>query len=162
MGQSKRLLYIDVLRGFCILVVVMQHVGLNISIPGLFVLDTAVACFYFISGYFFEKSVSKYDGTQSFLKKKSMTLLVPFTLWYLLSYIMFYILKIAVPTISLGSVEYHGIEDLFIQRSLFNGPIWFVLSLFYVEVLYWFIKKVIPERLHFILVLLLSGGVFVV
>ena len=150
--------YVDVLRGFCILVVVMQHVGLNIPIPGLFVLDTAVACFYFISGFFFERSASKCNGMISFLKKKSKRLLIPFVLWYFLSYAMFYGLKIVVPSLSLGRVEYHGLEDLFLQRVLFNGPIWFVLSLFYVEVLYFLVRNFSTEKLRFLIVVALSWG----
>ena len=153
-----RVLFIDMLRGFCILVVVMQHVGWKVKVPGLFALDTAVACFYFLSGYFFERSAASSSSTGAFLKKKVKSLLLPFVIWYIVGYLMFYSIRLAMPALSLGSVEYHGVEDLFIQRHLFNGPIWFVLSLFYVELSFWLLRKISFEQVRVLLVIALSGG----
>lgn len=134
----------------------MNHVGITIGVPGFFALDTSVSTFYVLSGFFFDNSINCSGDHKSFILKKVKSLLTPFLLYYLLSYAVFYFLHFFMPDFSLGSVEYHGVEDLFLQRNLFNGPIWFILSLFYVELLALAVHTINDHRIEALVVVLLS------
>ncbi len=109
-----------------------------------------------LSGFFFDKSIARCNNNWVFLRKKIKTLLVPFLLYYLIGYAMFYAIRFMMVGVSIGSIEYHGIQDLFIQRQLFNGPIWFVLSLFYVEMLAMVVKQIKDNRIKTLVILALS------
>ena len=89
MKMSNRIEYIDALRGFVMLLVVLGHVPMYCyhafgmlsfsQIPSLFHL----ALFFFVSGWFFtSKSCQKPWGV--FIKEKAMQLLLPTVVFYLI------------------------------------------------------------------------------
>ena len=64
-----------------------------------------------------------------------------------MSYLFFYGLKFSAPNLLTSFAgQCNGIQDVFLQRQLFNGPIWFLLSLFEVELLYFFIFKYVKTE----------------
>lgn len=93
-NQSRRIDFVDLTKGVCIILVVMAHVG------GAFEqLDTnsMLSCFrmplyFFISGVFFKS----YEGLLGFILRKINKLIIPFLFFYLSAFLMKYIVwKIA-------------------------------------------------------------------
>ena len=73
--MTKRIEYIDLAKGICIMLVVLLHVfgdmsGTVIKIMNLF----RMPLYFVLSGLFFKQ----YEGFYSFLKKKTNKLLIPF------------------------------------------------------------------------------------
>lgn len=74
-----------------------------------------------------------------FIEKKVNGIFIPFVSFYLLSYFFFYICNWIMPGVIKTSAG--GILDVFTQRQYFNGPIWFLLSLFNVSLLMFLISS---------------------
>ncbi len=96
--------------------------------------------FFFLSGMFFKK-----EPFPSFVAKKARTLLIPFLIFYVLSY-PFRIIMHYWDFRTLDGFDWACILDLFdiTGRSdyLFvNVPLWFLLCLFVVQVYYFFLSR---------------------
>ena len=61
-------------------------------------------------------------------------ILIPFIFFYLFSYAIFYGIKVFFPSLLLTDAK--GIFDLFDNRQFFNGPIWFLLCLFWCNLMF--------------------------
>lgn len=75
--SSKRIDYIDLIKGIAIIGVVWSHT----VHPQWYNVTYINALFFFLSGFFFKE-----EPFPAFLKKKVKTLIIPFTFFYLLSY----------------------------------------------------------------------------
>lgn len=148
--NNYRVDYLDVVKGVCIIWMVLYHIAPEYAICDL-TKSAFMPLFFLISGMFFKDS---YDFNV-FVQKKVSTILIPFTFFYLISYVVYYLLKYACP--SLLITHANGILDVFNQRVLFNGPIWFLLSLFFVNVLLFFICKISDLKLVRLLFCILFG-----
>lgn len=126
--MNPRIEYIDASKGLCILLVVAMHLGIPEIFPGAY--NMMVPCFFFLSGFFY----STKDGLMKIVKKRIKTLLIPFTFWYILSYAIFYLGKLIYPDIS-NMTEATGILDCFTQKGYFNGPLWFLPCLFFINLI---------------------------
>lgn len=132
MAKVERVDYLDELRGFAILLVVLGHIYLPFTQLGsLYPVAEAIysfhmPLFFFISGYLCEQT-NRLDvlGFSKFIKKKFIALIVPYLFWLIPGYIMF----------SSGKLEKWG--DL-LQRFMFfpNLNIWFLPVLFLMMLLY--------------------------
>lgn len=136
MGEKKRIEFIDLAKGICILLVLAVHI-----IPEFGKRYDVLTClrmplYFCLSGMFFKD----YGGYKNLLIKKVDKLLLPFFAWYLISY-MFYYFRV----FTLGKAsEYFQILDFFIRPYFYNLPLWFLLSLFWGNLLYGFIHKITP------------------
>lgn len=81
--------------------------------------------FLVISGFFFPKNLNIIQ----FIKNRGLKILVPFLFFYLVSYLLFYLGMTAFPEYM--HTDAKGISDIFVQRQWFNGPIWYLLCLFW-------------------------------
>ncbi len=135
--SQKRIEFIDLAKGICIICIVLGHCGVAFSIPGIsnFVMPT----FFILSGLFFKE----YDSAGTFLVKKINSQLVPFLFFYLTAYAVFYMLKFCAPQLLISHAE--GIADLFCNRQYFNGPIWFLISLFWSNIYLYIINRTIKK-----------------
>lgn len=120
-----RIEFVDLAKGVCILLVVLYHVG--IEIPHFDVIRMPL--YFIISGLFFKS----YGSVKSFVLKKTNKILVPFIAFYLLSYCIFYIIKVFDKNLNLLD---NGILDVFVSHHIFNTPIWFLLCLFWVSIIF--------------------------
>lgn len=134
-----RIKYIDVAKGIAILLVLMVHVGMPEPFIGAYAAKVPV--FFFIAGLFFIKSLK----TGKYLSKKFKSILFPFILYYLISYSLFYLINVIKPDLITGEVNF-SIFDPFKQRQLFNGPLWYLLSLFEVELIFFCIYSYIKKE----------------
>ncbi len=127
--KKNRIEWIDNAKGFGMLLIVWGHcfVPMNLKI---WMYSFHVPLFFFMSGYLYKKR-----GIKETLQVKSRTLLLPYVFFALISFPVGFIYD-----------KGFGIESTFIDHiyQLFylngsigwNGPIWFFVVLFFVELIY--------------------------
>lgn len=129
--SRKRIEWIDLAKGFCILFVVFDH-AFNALGDGDYPLRLQMGAFrmplYFIlSGLFFKQ----YENLWGFLKRKVNKLLIPFLFFLIFTSILpFYI-------------AHHYVQwKMLIFRGIivYNNPIWFLLCLFIDNVLFYLVQ----------------------
>ncbi len=149
--MNPRIEYIDAAKGLCILLVVAMHLGVPEIFPGAY--NMMVPCFFFLSGFFY----STKGGFNYIIRKRAKTLLIPFLFWYLLSYTIFYIGKFIYPNIS-SMTDATGILDCFTQKGYFNGPLWFLPCLFFINLIAYPILRYINNLLTRLFLVFLVGA----
>lgn len=146
--EKKRIEYIDLLKGFAILWIVWWHTCHPSFVDPYY----HVPLFFVISGLFF-----KPYNFKVFLKKKVESILVPFVFFYLVSYV--YRMGVHIWDYrTLAGFPWLNILDVF--KCMPNGdylwvnvPIWFLLCLFNVCLLYYILNK-LPQWVRYFYILL--------
>lgn len=141
---TNRIEYIDIAKGLGMILVVVGHCINGITFPGTWIYSFHMPLFFILSGICF--SERKYPTFLPFLKKRVKTLLLPCIYFSLL-----------VTAFTFGLLDKQICHEL--TRHL-PGALWFVLILFFTEILYYFIlqltsKKVL--RIFALISLLLLG-----
>jgi len=148
-NSKQRIEFIDLAKGVCILLVVMGHSGFPLDIPGWSIVRMPL--YFMLSGLFFKD----YGGWWQFIIKKTNKILIPFLFFYLLGNVCFYLIKYFKPELLITDAR--GIWDLFDNRQFFNGPIWFLLALYWCNVFFCGITlHVKNEAAQFVVVCLLG------
>lgn len=142
---TNRIEYIDIAKGLGMILVVVGHCINGKTFPGTWIWSFHMPLFFILSGLCF--SENKYLTFISFLKKRIKTLLLPCFYFSLLVTTLTFIL--------LNKTAYHELI-----RNL-PGALWFVLILFFTEILYYHIlqhtsKKYILRIIELISLLLLG------
>ncbi len=163
--KKKRIEYIDLAKGFCIMLVVLFHMKNTpegpikslLSITSIF----RMPLYFFLSGLFFKE----YTGFIDFLKRKTNKLLIPFfSFYFFITVLLTNILDFAGYYISNPAwVGIHTIWQFLVEDPFFNIPIWFLLCLFEVNIFFYVIliysKKIFCEyKIGSIIVLSFSMG----
>lgn len=146
---------LDLIRGFLILYVVFYHMSLTYGIcsyegdmPIFYdVMSFFMVPFYFFSGYLFSSKRALND----YIKNKSRKLILPYVLFAGLSLVIYYIY----------SYLANGNFDLFLPFNQFittaglgaNTPLWFLFSLYFVSVIYYFIDEYCVKYKMFVILL---------
>lgn len=131
MNNSKRIEFIDLAKGFCILLVVWGH-----SLGPLGPIDTRFVCgtslfrmplYFFLSGLFFKM----YEGFGGFVKRKVNKLMIPFLFWHIL-------FVCSVPFVSrTETFGMHLFWDYILpQGDTHNTALWFLNCLFFLNMLF--------------------------
>ena len=154
--SSKRIDYIDLIKGIAIIGVVWSHT----VHPQWYNVTYINALFFFLSGFFFKE-----EPFPAFLKKKVKTLIIPFTFFYLLSY-PFRIIFNLWDYRTLNNFDWGCIFDVFdiTNKSdyLFvNVPLWFIFCLFAMQLIYWCMNKITPEKYRTIIYLILTAVIMI-
>lgn len=134
---KKHIDYIDLLKGVSIFGVVWLH---SIACFDWLTAMLVNSTFFFLSGIFF-----KSDTFLNFVKKKAKTLLIPFIVFYILSY-PYRIIEHYWDYRTFSDFDWACFLDLFdiAGRSdyLFvNVPLWFILCLFVIQIIYYFVSR---------------------
>lgn len=141
--ETKRLSFIDALRGFGIFCITLGHA--NCFMPfKKYLYSFHVPLFFFISGYLFN---SKKQPLGAYIKKKTIMLLVPFAAWDILSSVIDLLTKEDFKETMLSMLTVNG-------QLCFNSPIWFLLVLYIVDILYALIMR-LNDKLYVKLTVLL-------
>jgi len=148
--DTNRIEFIDLAKGICILLVLVAHCGVLINIPGLEIVRMPL--YFVLSGLFYKD----YGGFKALFLKKTNRLLVPFLFFYGIAYIPFYVLKYGAPQWLI--TDANGILDLFTNRQFFNGPIWFLLALFWCNIYYAALRKLGRGNEYRVLALVFLAG----
>lgn len=157
--MSKRLSWIDVMKGVGMLLVIFGHASLPNEVRK-YIYSFHMPLFFCISGYLF--NIKKYDGFNQFLKSKAKSLLIPYIFLSVLNYCYYFILKILAHKFNEISLKpligvLVGIRDT--EWTMCNGTMWFVLALFFCEIILFYIVKLLKDRDVHILISLLVFAV---
>lgn len=142
---DKRIDWIDSLKGLGIILVVWGHMNIPLTAETI-IYSFHMPLFFFISGYLYK---SKKRAIGEVFYRKSKTLLTPY----------FYFALISIPFGILLSILFGGginwkevILNFFYLDGFigWNAPIWFLIVLFIVEVVYFLIDKTMKFKTIFI------------
>ena len=145
--MKKRIEYIDVTRGILSTLTVIRHSG--ITMP----LSTVVPEFIFLSSLFYN---TKLDFKE-FLTKRVKVFLIPFIFFYVISYAFYALAGMVKPSIT-SMTDATDFFDIFTQKQLFNGPLWFLPALFWVQVIYYPILKYV-RKIHYKFIISMGLGI---
>lgn len=141
--STNRLNVIDVAKGIGMILVIFAHVNYT---PELLVLIYSfhMPLFFLISGMMYNKE--KYPDFKSFLKRRMKTLIIPYVYFAFFSIVYVYISEKMFPQLFdiPGEKYIRYLTQIVISNwsgTHANEPLWFVLCLFLVEILYYFISK---------------------
>ena len=141
-GGGKRLDYNDLAKALGMLTIMWGHIRLG-DWSNSFVYAWHIPLFFFLSGMVFKKE--KYADFKIFISKKVKSLLIPYAIFSLLTWIVW----AAFAYVTHSSVESYWMplaETVIAQGSggflVHNVPLWFVTCLFVMEVMYYFIASI--------------------
>lgn len=129
MAESKRIVWVDLAKGFCILLVVFNHVAIaswcSYSLE-LQATSFKMPLYFILSGLFFKL----YENFGGFLKRKANKLLIPF--------LFFFIVTSVLPC---AVMKHLSALSLVLQNRYipFNNAIWFLFCLFEVNLMFYLI-----------------------
>ena len=141
---KKRELWVDYVKGFCMLLVVMSHNSWPLWYDKTFT-PIFLTGFFFVSGYTFNKK----SCFREFLFVKFKSLIVPILCLGIINTLFAYVAE--------GKPILDRLVGLVIQRVGMWDDLWFVACLFTMEIIYYFVSVVIRCSIcKFIFSILLS------
>ena len=161
-GENRRIDFVDLTKGICIILVVMAHIG---GAFNKFDNDSIIASFrmplyFFISGIFFKS----YEGFLGFFLRKINKLIIPFTFFYVGAFLLKYIVFVVAPKVFQMPVSWSELLLVFQGHDLikFNPPIWFLIALFNCNILFYLLHFLREKQLKlmFLLTLLIGAAGF--
>lgn len=140
--MSKRIEFLDLAKGICIILVVVYHIFayMDSEMPAPdFFKAFRMPLYFFLSGFFFKT----YSGFFDFLKRKVNKLLIPFCFWFLfcsicITLIAYHFFDIRLENAGYSSI-WGGLYALFFSENFSNSAIWFLLCLFEVNILFYIV-----------------------
>lgn len=157
-NSGKRIDFVDLTKGVCIILVVMAHIG------GAFDRldkDSMLSCFrmplyFFISGVFFKS----YEGLLGFVVRKINKLIIPFLFFYISAFLLKYIVWKIAPGVFHLPVSWSELLIIFHGHDLikFNPPIWFLIALFNCNILFYLIHFLREKHLPIMFAITLLIG----
>lgn len=155
----KRFFYIDFLKAFGIILVVFGHVYQVHDNFYYFIYSFHMPLFFLLSGVFFKYGIS----IKELLKKRINSMLIPYIFFYIVTYLYWLFIERNMRAESGGvSTEWwKPIIGLFVESPnhnfmAHNNPLWFIPSLFSIEIMACYLtKKVQKSKLYIVSLLLL-------
>lgn len=161
---KQRITYVDTLKGICILLVVFMHCGLPADSSNEIVrhINDALRTYrmptyYFLSGIFFKT----YTGLNEFARRKVNNIIIPLIFFYILN-IIGSILYSFCSSMAMGqsfNYEWDKILDVFYRTELRIQaviPLWFLLSLFWANLIFYVLRAKFNDLVVFVSVALLA------
>lgn len=144
---SKRIKWIDMVKGVGMLLVMFAHAPLPEPIIK-YIYAFHMPLFFFISGYLL--NMSKYDSFKKFFKSKFKSLLIPYFIFSTTNYLFGAIVFNEFAGKSLN-VALQPLLGMFVgirgtNWTLCNGTLWFVLALFMAEMVFYFTVKLFKDN----------------
>ncbi len=128
--ENKRLSWLDALRGFGIILITLGHLGC-FELCERYIYSFHVPLFFFISGYLYKSNIP----LKAYVKKKTLSILVPFIAWNVMSSMVEFLLGYNTQRTFFRMITYKGMV-------CWNSPLWFLLVLFFTEVLFKLLDKI--------------------
>lgn len=157
--QTKRYDFLDVAKGIGILFVIIAHINYTPSVLTV-IYSFHMPLFFFLSGMLFNGR--KYTNFLMFVKRKAQTLLCPYVLFYLLSFLYRFCIRLIADAENLNLEEFlsYFLQMFLSQGSLKlpNAPLWFVPCLMIVEIIFFWISKLKKPMVISVSVLLTVFG----
>ena len=164
-NHTRRIEWMDTAKGICITLVVFNHIliyhGFHDYRPDFFMFfndfmsSFRMPLYFFLSGVFFKS----YGGGFFFVKKKVNKILIPFAFWYIVSILLTPV------TDDIGEWRYCDfctnkyvvLNFYFSDCQGVNGPLWFLLCLFEVNVIFCLLQMSIKKRSMLYLASFMTG-----
>lgn len=144
--EEKRIGFVDLTKGICIILVVMAHIGgpFDRMDSHNIIASFRMPLYFFISGIFFKS----YEGLWGFFVRKLNRLIIPFVFFYVGAFLAKYILWKIYPGAFQLPVQWSDLLVVFHKHELidFNPPIWFLLALFNCNMIFYIIHSLLRER----------------
>ncbi len=142
-SENPRITEIDVAKGIGILLVVFAHVNYT-SFLLEYIYSFHMPLFFVLSGFVFDRK--RYLSFADFLRRRVKNLICPYIFFAVMSVLFECIIIIYGNGFSVDLVKTFckGIINILLSRGsadFFNAPLWFVLCLFTVEIIYFFVSK---------------------
>lgn len=137
-SNKPRIIFIDLAKGLCIILVVLMHNGFTLDLP--LIKAVRMPLYFILSGFFFKD----YGNFMNFLIKKTNRLIIP---------LLFFLFVGLIPTIFISS----DISNLIKDPLTANFPLWFLLCLFWVNIYYFLIHATIKIIYIKSLIILIFG-----
>jgi acyltransferase len=153
MSTARRVEWIDASKGIGIFLVIIGHTMIDSGLRGE-IYAFHMPLFFLISGFLF--SIKKYSKFQEFLAAKAKSLLIPYLSFAFISLLLLRILLHQ--SIDFG----HFFKELVLSRRnsiYFDDPLWFLTSLFTMEIIFYFLVKFIKN--HFAIMIIVIGTSFI-
>lgn len=131
----KRIDYIDAAKGGGILLIVLGHI-----VPEIFTYCPIIYCFWLPLFFVLSGIVYNPIDKKRFIYKKLFNLLLPFIGWYFISYLIIGIVRLIRRSISLTEFLLSFL-DVLQTNDIYNIPLWFLLCLFWMNILFLLINK---------------------
>jgi fucose 4-O-acetylase-like acetyltransferase len=159
--DTKRVDWVDIAKGFGIVLVVFGHAARGLDSAGItfrgfaqvdkFIYSFHMPLFFALSGFFFIASARK--GGREYLRSKVSTILYPYLIWSLIQIVIQY----AASSLINGDVTWHDVVTFYEPR----GQFWFLLGLFITSItnlLFYSLLKIrgilISSLLSFVIIVL--------
>lgn len=149
--ETERVVWIDTAKGLCIFLVVSHHIFANYGMyseKGIltdtfyFFQSFRIPLYYILSGLFFKE----YGGFLNFVTKKTNKIFIPCMFFYItLSVIapwLFFIMGKDVFQLEGTSFMELLLSIIYKEGAYPNGPVWFLLCLFQINILFYIVNKV--------------------
>ena len=131
-GQ-KRLAWIDVAKGWCILLVILGHHHL-LADYRVYFYSFHLPIFFFVSGYLFRP----YASSRIFWRKKFMSLIGTYFLLGIPQLIFYFLYTVGWQNTT-GTLIWQKVSDFFIQKKFWS--LWFLLCLFFVNMTFYYLRR---------------------
>lgn len=157
MAETNRILWVDWCKGIGILLVLLGHT-LRTDLSLVYIYGFHMPLFFFLSGLVCNKK--KYNWS-SFLKSRFNTLILPYVVFYLLTWLYWLFVERSFRPIDLQwwqpllgmmyGAQWHGLMD-------HNGILWFLPCLFMTEVLFYAVSRIDKKWEQALVVAVLAGA----
>lgn len=161
MAKKQYFDWIDIAKGIGIILVVFAHTlvpqirenSFGAKFTWIFIYNFHMPLFFFLSGFLFEKGLTKYTDKGKFVLGKLKYLMIPYLTFSVFAYVFInFALNIGplANVLQNGGYEATGIKDAILQILTYNGHIdqhlWFVYSLFLVFVVNILMPKIMKSK----------------
>ena len=129
----------DIMKAIAIFFVVLGHICASYNIQGGIIAITyftRMPLFFFVSGYFLEKSISKYS-TKTLIKRKFVSLVIPYLIWSLVAFLV----NIGMTMISNVECNKEWVISEFVEIFIHARSVWYLIVLFLTDIIYIVLKK---------------------
>ena len=151
MKEIRRLDEIDVLKSFGIILMIMGHIGFG-SYFDYYIHSFHMPMFYSVSGFLYKKiNLSLND----FVKKKVKSLIISYIVFAMFHLMIWYLLCLLINR-NLETIKLISIFSFNTNNMPISGALWFLTSLFFVDIIYYFIDKISNSFIKNSLVVFLS------
>ena len=163
-ASKKRIEWIDMLRGFAIICVILGHrqYGGVAKLFGVEIYSFHIPLFFFLSGIVF--SIKKNYTFKSFVVKKIKTILLPMVFFSLIQILFNYVYHGLIVGVSKYTLQ-HMIDKCIgivcqLRDGKYQSTLWFLTCLFVTQLLlYWIIKTLKDKTMPILIALLVCFAI---
>lgn len=150
--DNTRIEAIDIAKGLGLITVVFGHLFTYGGKISTIIFSFHMPLFFFLSGYFFNPN--KETNFEKYAIKKFKSLILPYIVFCFIGFLF----SVAIPSWRVG-LSWHTLVEVFYltsPESLHIGQIWFLVCLFWVEILAFIIYKYIFSKIKLKLLIIFS------